>query len=98
MRLANHRVLTAARDVVAIARDKRETWAGKRFEQIAIAETVTKSPARARIQKVIDTHVEVIVAVLLDRRRYEVREGIGPIWQRIKSRDTATDGIDGRVG
>ena len=37
------------------------------LEQIAIAKAVTKGPARARIQKVIDAHVEVIVAVLLDR-------------------------------
>src|SRR5262245_10469179 len=65
---ADHRVLTAARNVVAKSGHERKTRPGERLEQSPIAETVTEGPARAGIEKVIDAGVKVIVAIALHGR------------------------------
>src|SRR5215475_1555515 len=63
--LADHRVLAPAGYVVSISGHERKARAGERLEQTAIAETVTKSPARAGIEEEIDPHVKNIVAIAL---------------------------------
>src|SRR5262249_20892513 len=98
MSFADHRVLTPAGYIVAISGHQRKGGAGERLEQIAIAETVTKSPARAGIEEVIDARIKVIIAIALNGRGDKVGERRLPVRQRIESCDLASNRVDEGVG
>ncbi|HYP53975.1 MAG TPA: hypothetical protein VEQ42_10575, partial [Pyrinomonadaceae bacterium] len=83
MRLADHQVLAAARDVVAEAGDGRERRAGEGLEVAAVAEAVAEDERGVVVEAVVDAGLEVVVVVELRRRGDEVGEGDGAVRQGV---------------
>src|SRR4029078_1467619 len=93
-----HPVLTTTFHRVTKPRHGRKIWTSKRLKQIAITKTVSEGKLGTIGKIVIDSHIETIVVITQDGRRYEVCERHIPVRKWKECGDRAANGIDKEVG
>src|SRR5262249_11948798 len=97
--LAEHDVLRTARNVVAV------TWDGggragrpEGFQKVAITETVMKRDFGLGADVMIQTDVEMVIVVPLDRRAYKILARRRPVGKRIERGDRRGNRVDAVLG
>ena len=91
VRRARDEILSAPRDVAAVARQRRETRAAERLEQPPIGEAVARHQIERAAERGVAAHVEMIGAIALRRRRHVVADLRRAVRAGIERRDRAAD-------